>query len=87
MARRIIEEYQNYRIALDQLKVFEEGLLKEADEARRIAQFSYQQGESDLLNLLDAQRVERTTLIEYHEAQFELQVALARLEQATGGLP
>jgi outer membrane protein TolC len=48
---------------------------------------SYQQGESDLLNLLDAQRVQRATLIEYHEAQFELQAALARLEQVTGGLP
>lgn len=87
LTRLVTEEYQNYRIAVDQLKVFEEGLLKQADEALRIAQLSYQQGESDLLNLLDAQRVQRTTLIEYHEAQFELQAAMARLEQVTGGLP
>ena len=87
LTRLVTEEYQNYRIAADQIKVFEEGLLKQADEVLRIAQLSYQQGESDLLNLLDAQRVQRATLIEYHEAQFELQAALARLEQVTGGLP
>jgi cobalt-zinc-cadmium efflux system outer membrane protein len=87
LMRLITQEHQNYRIAADQIKVFEEGLLKQADEALRIAQLSYQQGESDLLDLLDAQRVQRTTLIEYHEAQFELQAALARLEQVTGGLP
>lgn len=87
LTRLVTQEYQNYRIAADVLRVFEDGLLKQADEALRIARFSYQQGESDLLNLLDAQRVQRTTLIEYHEARFELQAALARLEQVTGGLP
>jgi cobalt-zinc-cadmium efflux system outer membrane protein len=86
LTQLVTQEYQNYRIALDQLKVFEEGLLEQANEALRIAQFSYQQGESDLLNLLDAQRVQRATLIEYYEAQFELQVALARLGRVTGGL-
>jgi cobalt-zinc-cadmium efflux system outer membrane protein len=87
LTRLVTEQYQNYLIATDQIKVFDEGLLKQADEALRIAQFSYQQGESDLLNLLDAQRVQREMLIEYYEAQFELQTALVRLEQATGGLP
>lgn len=86
LTRLIAQEYQNYQIALEQLKIFEEGLLKQADEALRIAQFSYQQGESDLLDLLDAQRVQRATLSEYYEAQFELDAALARLERVTGGL-
>ena len=87
LTRLVTQEYQNYQIALEQLTVFEEGLLKQADEALRIAQFSYQQGESGLLDLLDAQRVQRATLSEYYEAQFELDTALARLERATGGLP
>lgn len=82
----ITQEYENYRLAIDQLNTFEEGLLKQADEALRIAQLSYEQGELDLLNLLDAQRVQRATLLEYYDAQFELQTALARLERATGGL-
>lgn len=87
LAKLITHEYQNYQIALDQLNIFNEGLLKQADEALRIAQFSYEQGESGLLDLLDAVRVQRTTLVEYDEAQFELQAALARLERMTGGLP
>lgn len=87
LTKLITQEYENYRIALDQLKIFEEGLIQEAAEALRIAQFSYQHGELDLLNLLDAQRVQRATLLEYYDAQFGLQTALARLERVTGGLP
>lgn len=87
LTKLIIQEYQNYQIALDQLDVFDKGLIKQANEALRIARFSYEQGESDLLDLLDAQRVQRSTLSEYYEAQFELQAALARLERVTGGLP
>lgn len=87
LTKLITQEYENYRIALDQLKIFEDGLLNEAAEALRIAQLSYEQGELDFLNLLDAQRVQRATLLEYYDAQFELQTALARLERVTGGLP
>lgn len=56
LTKLIIQEYQNYQIALDQLDVFEKGLIKQAEDALRIARFSYEQGESDLLDLLDAQR-------------------------------
>ncbi|HLF85744.1 MAG TPA: TolC family protein [Nitrospiria bacterium] len=87
LTKLIIQEYQNYQIAISQLDVFDKGLIKQADEALRIARFSYEQGESGLLDLLDAQRVQRSTLSEYYEAQFELQAALARLERVTGGLP
>ncbi|MFZ5862400.1 MAG: TolC family protein [Nitrospirota bacterium] len=86
LTKEITQEYENYRLAMDQLATFEEGLLKQADEALRIAQLSYEQGELDLLNLLDAQRVQRATLLEYYDAQFELQTSLARLERVTGGL-
>ncbi|MCI0416433.1 TolC family protein [bacterium] len=83
----ITQEYQNYQVALNVIGVFEEGLLKQAEEALRIAQFSYQQGETDLLELLDAQRTLRNTLIEYYDAQFQLQSSLARLERVAGELP
>ncbi len=87
LAKAITQEYEAYRLAIDQLKTFEEGLLKQAEEALQIAQLSYEQGELDLLNLLDAQRVQRATLLEYYEAQSELHTALARLERVSGGLP
>jgi cobalt-zinc-cadmium efflux system outer membrane protein len=59
--------------------------MKQSEEALRIAQFSFQQGASSLLEVLDAQRVQRQILLDYIQAQFELSVALARLERAVGG--
>lgn len=87
LAKSITEEYQNYAIALDQIEVFEKGLLKEAQEALRIAEFSYRQGESGLLDYLDAQRVYRSTVIEYYQSLFELESSLAALERVAGWLP
>ncbi len=87
LVRLITQEHQNYQSALDQLKIFEEGLLQQADEVLQIARVSYQQEESNLLELLDAQRVRRDTITAYYAAQLELETALARLERATGGLP
>lgn len=87
LAKSITEEYQNYAIALDQIEVFEQGLLKEAEEALRIAEFSYRHGESGLLDYLDTQRVYRLTFIEYYQSLFELESSLAALERVAGGLP
>lgn len=87
LERQITQEFQNYQIAINELEVFREGLIKQAEEAVRIAQLSYQEGETGLLDLLDAQRTLRSTLAEYYNAQFELQASLARLERVTGGLP
>jgi cobalt-zinc-cadmium efflux system outer membrane protein len=84
LTRSITQEYQNYRIAQDQLAVFERGLLKQSEEALRIAQTSFRQGASGLLDLLDAQRVNRATLQEYYVALFDLSAAHAQLEQVTG---
>lgn len=87
LTKRITEAYQEYRMAQAQLELLEQGLLRAADEALKIARLSYAEGESDLLNLLDSQRAQRSVVVEYQQAQFELQVALARLERAAGGLP
>ena len=87
LAKSITEEYQNYAIALDQIEVFDKGLLHEAKEALRIAEFSYRHGESGLLDYLDAQRVYRSTFIEYYQSLFDLESSLASLERAAGGLP
>lgn len=84
LAKSIAQEYQNYRIAREQLAVFEAGLLKQAEEALRIAQISFRQGASGLLDLLDAQRVQRATVQEYYGALHDLSVAQAQLERVTG---
>ena len=78
------QAFKNYRIALDQIDVFDKGLLKQAEEALRIAELSYRQGESGILDYLDAQRIHRQTLLEYNQARYELSVYLAEIERVMG---
>lgn len=87
LSNSITQEYQHYLIAFDQIEVFEKGLLKQAEEALRIAELSYTQGESGILDYLDSQRVYRTTHVEYYQSFFELESSIASLERVAGGLP
>ncbi len=75
---------QNYESAREQLVAFSGGLRVAAAEALRIATFLYQEGEADLLQLLDARRTARQTEAEYLQALYDLQVARAELEWAVG---
>jgi cobalt-zinc-cadmium efflux system outer membrane protein len=85
LARAVHQHYQDARTTAELIDVFDKGLLKQAQEALRLAQFSFQQGASSLLEVLDAQRVQRQTLLDYEQARHDLSVSLARLEQAVGG--
>jgi len=82
----IIQETQKSNIAAAQISTYENGLLKQAQEALRIAKVSFRYGEASLLEVLDAQRVFRETQLEYMRAKHELSVALTALEQLTGKL-
>ena len=86
LSSMITQAYQRYQMAREQLTVFEEGLLKQAEETLRIAEISFRQGESGLLDLLDAQRVRQATRLRYFRTLFDLNGALADLERAVGGL-
>jgi cobalt-zinc-cadmium efflux system outer membrane protein len=85
LLKAVNQHYQEASTTATLIEVFEQGLMKQAQEALRIAQFSFQQGASSLLEVLDAQRVQRQILLDYVQAQFDLSVALARLERAVGG--
>lgn len=85
LVRAIQQDFQDAQTAAEQIDLFEKELLKQAQETLRIAQFSFQQGASGLLDVVDAQRVYRQTQLDYAQARFELSVALTRLERATGG--
>ncbi|MDR4466344.1 MAG: TolC family protein [Nitrospira sp.] len=86
LGRAVHQHYQDVRTTAELIEVFDKGLLKQAQEALRLAQFSFQQGASSLLEVLDAQRVRRQILLDYAEARHALSVSLARLEQAVGGI-
>ena len=85
LGRAVYQHYQDVRTTAELIDVFDKGLLKQAQEALRLAQFSFQQGASSLLEVLDAQRVQRQILLDYALARHDLSVSLARLEQAVGG--
>ena len=84
LRRGIIEHLQNSRTASAQIHTFEQGLLKQAKEAVRIARISFKFGEASLLDVLDAQRVLWQTFQGYAQARFELSVALTELERLVG---
>ncbi|WP_455378502.1 TolC family protein [Petrachloros mirabilis] len=86
LIQTITQYVQEVRTAHAQLQLFETGLLKQAEETLKIARISFGQGAASLLDLLDAQRVYRQTLLEYAQARADLSIALAKLEAAAGGI-
>jgi outer membrane protein, heavy metal efflux system len=84
LRKGITEQVQISRTASSQINTFEQGLLKQAKEAVRIARTSFKFGEASLMDVLDAQRVLWQTFQGYAQARFELSVALTELERLVG---
>ena len=84
LRRDIAEQVQMAKTASTQIHTFEQGLLKQAKEAVRIARTSFKYGEANLLDVLDAQRVLSQAFQGYAQARFELSVAFADLERLIG---
>jgi outer membrane protein, heavy metal efflux system len=84
LEQAITQHAQEVRTAQDQLQVFETGLLKQAEQTLAVARTSFRQGAASLLDVLDAQRVYRQTLLEYAQVRADLSIALARLERSLG---
>jgi cobalt-zinc-cadmium efflux system outer membrane protein len=87
LEQTITQHFQEMETARVQIEVLEQGLLYQAKEALDIAWFSFRHGATSLLEVIDAQRVYRQTLLEYAQARADHSIALARLERAVGGLP
>ncbi|MCH7615674.1 MAG: TolC family protein [Nitrospinae bacterium] len=83
--RDVIRSFEQSRAAAAQINTYKKGLLKQAQEAVRIAQVSFQYGEASLLEVLDAQRVLWQTMLGYAQAQYDLSIALTQLERSIGG--
>ncbi len=84
LEQAITQHAQEVRTAQDQLQVFETGLLKQAEQTLTVARTSFRQGAASLLDVLDAQRVYRQTLLEYAQVRADLSTALVRLERSLG---
>ena len=82
---KLASQYSLYETARRQVESFQTAILKEAAESLRVAQFSYEHGETSLLELLDSRRVYRGTEQEYYKALLDYRLARAELWRLAGG--
>ncbi len=73
--------YQQYEIALAQVNALESGIVRQADEALKIAAAAYRFGERGFIEVLDAQRVYRAARVELIAARYELAAAWVEIER------
>jgi len=76
--------YQTYLSARRVLDLYGTQNLTQLDRLRTIANVSYTEGASSLLELLDAQRSYTTAMTAYNQARSDYQVAVWEIEQAVG---
>ncbi len=82
---KLASQYSLYETARRQLESFQTAILKEAAESLRVAQFSYEHGETSLLELLDSRRVYRGTEQDYYKALLDYRLARVELWRLAGG--
>lgn len=66
------------------IRMFKDGLLKQAEESLKIAELSYKSGEISLMEYLDSQRTHAEILKNYQEALFTFNLEKASLSKALG---
>ena len=79
--------WQDLQIARRRVEMFEGGIIKEAENALRVAQAAYRFGERGLIEVLDTQRVLRGILAESLQARFDLQAAAAEIDRLRAHYP
>lgn len=70
--------------ALDQMRRYDEDLLSESDKALKAAEFAYQHGALGVMDLLDARRTHKSTLMDAATARADYAKALAAWRYANG---
>ncbi|MBE0675039.1 MAG: TolC family protein [Bacteroidales bacterium] len=76
--------YQNYKTTCQQADSFEKGLLEGARDVLKGKIYSYERGESSLLEVLNSQRTYNEIQSAYYETLFNRAAALVELERAAG---
>lgn len=80
----ITKAYYNYLAAKKQVQQFNAGLLSEAKKVLDGKIYSYQRGETSLLELLNAQRTYNEVQLNYYDTLYGYAAALVELERAAG---
>jgi outer membrane protein, heavy metal efflux system len=76
--------YRAYETAREQVRAYEAGLLRQADESREIQLGAYHEGATELITLIEAQKTKTEVRANYYRAIFEYYTSILQLELATG---
>jgi len=82
---KLAAQYSLYMVSRRQVESFQKNILPQAAESLRLAEFTYRQGETGLLELLDSRRVYRATEQDYYKALLEYWLARSELWRISGG--
>ena len=80
----IMQAWELYEDYCKQVENFDKGLLENAENVRKGKIYSYQRGETSLLEVLNAQKTYNEIQTTYYEALFNRAAALVELEKAAG---
>ena len=80
----VTQSWENYYDYCRQVENFNNGLLEDAENVRKGKIYSYQRGETSLLEVLNAQRTYNEIQTTYYETLFYQAAALVKLEKAAG---
>lgn len=78
---------RQYEIAAGQVSAFENGIVREAEAALKVAESAYRYGERGILDFLDAQRSLRLARNELNAARLDQRAALVELERLSATQP
>lgn len=76
--------FRAYETAREQVRAYEAGLLKQADESREIQLGAYQEGAAELITLIEAQKTRTEIRANYYRGIFDYYTSIFQLELATG---
>lgn len=80
----IVQAFYKYEATQKQVGLFNTGLLTEAEAILTGKTYSYQRGETSLLEVLDAQRTYNEVQLNYYQTLYNQAEALVELERAVG---
>jgi cobalt-zinc-cadmium efflux system outer membrane protein len=86
LAQSIESAWGQYGIARNLVASLENGILREAEAALKVAEAAYRFGERGILDFLDARRVFRAARNDLIAARFELEAARIEVERLQGDL-
>lgn len=76
--------YRAYESARELAVTFQRELIRQSDESYTIALAAYQEGATELLPLLEAQRTRAEIRQQYYRTLFDYETSLLMLERAVG---